>query len=165
MPGARTRRPATLLVVVATLTALMAGATQAGAAPAASKTTTFTLHFPSVDGVSAAATIVCTARTNIALGQRLGDYYAYGTGVSECPVAMENLVAQTSLWKWSVDLARWDQVVIGNYANGPGKKAESRTSDYYCGSEPHDYIAATYHFARLGNATATAVSTSPEVTC
>ncbi|WP_414942656.1 hypothetical protein [Amycolatopsis sp. cmx-11-51] len=164
MSGTRTRRPAALLLAVAAaLTALVAGGTQAGAAPATGGTTTFTLHFPSADGASAAATIVCQAKTTATIIYGLDDS-VYGTGTSKCPVAMTNLVAQTTLYQWSPDLGRWEPVSYGKYDSGPGQNKESTTGEYLCAA-PRTYVASTYHFARLGNATATAVTTSQQRVC
>ncbi|MBB5960628.1 hypothetical protein FHS29_007256 [Saccharothrix tamanrassetensis] len=166
MSGAKTRRPAALLLVVAAaLTALVAGATQAGAAPATSETTTFTLHLPSTDGKSAAAAIVCHGRSDLLVIRRSGNDYAQGTGRTDCPVTLHNVTAQTTLYQWSAPLSRWEPVSIGNYDSRPGRKAESRTSGYRCTSTPRYYVASTFHYVRLGNQHATAVSTSRYAGC
>jgi hypothetical protein len=111
------------------------------------------------------ATIVCTASSLAAIRTWGGWNSVVGKGVSECPVRMDNLVAQTSLFEWDFFVGDWIEVRIGNYANGPGTKAESETGEYTCRDEPRDYVAITFHHARLGNAYATAVTASAVTSC
>jgi hypothetical protein len=167
MSGVRTRRPITiLLVVAAALTALVAGATQAGAVPTASGATTFTLRLPSGGEAGTAAVIVCQGRSDLLLSSIAGNDYAQGTGTTTCPIPMTNVTAQTTLYVFEPLLNRFEPVSVGNYDSLPGRQtASSKTGEYLCTEMPREYVAATYHFARLNNATASGVSTSRVASC
>jgi hypothetical protein len=131
--------------------------------PAKAKAQPATLRLTSRGMTS--ATIVCTASSLAGIRTFGGWNSVVGKGLSECPVPVDNLVAQTSLFEWDFFVGDWIEVSVGNYANGPGTKAESVTGEYTCRTESRDYVAITFHYARVGNAYATAVTASTIVPC
>jgi hypothetical protein len=138
----------------------------AGPAGIKEQPATLTLTEPHRPGVvTPDATIICTARSSAFIRTQGGLNSVFGRGSSTCPVAMTSLIAQTHLFEWNAFVGQYLEIRAGNYASGPGTEQVSETGEYTCNHEPRTYVAVTFHYARLGQAAATAVSQSATTSC
>ena len=115
--------------------------------------------------VSAAETITCSASSTVFRRSSGGWWSVYAQGRTRCPVVMDDVRAQTSLWEWNPFVGRYLQVIIGSLAYGPGQENISTTPEFTCATTARNYVALTYHSAYVGDAAGSTVTQSLPVPC
>lgn len=148
----------------AAIAAAAAALSKLGPAGAVAQATPFTLR-PAKGGIGTDATIICTAGSDLFISSFGGLNSITARGTTTCPVVMDDLSAQTSLYEWNTFVGSYLRVSIGNLAYGPGTQQTSSVPGWTCPTTAGTYVAFTFHTARRGSAAASTVSQSLPRAC